>query len=156
MVTCNQRSLSCFKSPDPRATRLDCIASGSAPRDYGRRRSGCLMCGRAPSLPRHASSPRRLPPASKQRRINDLLTPLQRTLRSEARRDLDGVGWCKLHGEAATSGHRAGGPVQSNRSITLCAFTTDPTEAPLERLEIDDRQSDDRAEKHDWVNALEN
>jgi hypothetical protein len=114
MVTCNQQRSVCCKILDRRATRLDCIASACVPRDCGLYRSGCLTCERAPSLLLHASSRRRLPRASKQRRINNSLTLFRRTLPSEAWRDLDGIGWCELHGEAATGSHRAGGPVQSN------------------------------------------
>jgi hypothetical protein len=114
MVTCNQRRLLCRRIPGRRATRLGCIASGCAPRDCGRYRSGYLTCERAPSSPLLANNPRQWPRANKQLRISNLLTLFRGTLPSEARRDLDGVGWCELHREAATGGHRAGGQVQSN------------------------------------------
>jgi hypothetical protein len=114
MVTCNRRRLLCCRIRGRRATRSGCIASGCAPRGCGRYRSGYLTCELAPSSPLLASNPRQSPRANKQPRISNLLTLFRRTLPSEAWRDLDGVRWCELHGEAATGGHRAGGPVQSN------------------------------------------
>lgn len=55
---------------------------------------------------------------------------------NEARRDLDHLRRRRLCGQASAGGHRPGRQLRRTDSITICAFTTDPTDAPLLRITV--------------------
>ena len=56
---------------------------------------------------------------------------------SETRRDLDRVGGQRVRRQTPTRRHRARRPLRRHTSVTVCAFTTDPTDAPLFRLLVE-------------------
>lgn len=56
---------------------------------------------------------------------------------NEAGRDLDRLRREGLRRQTKTGGGRSGRAFHATNSITVCAFTTDPTEAALIRLPIE-------------------
>jgi mRNA interferase MazF len=70
-------------------------------------------------------------------RIRTSSTPSPIPAPNEARRDLDDRGRQDSRGQAPAGGDSAGRPLRSTASITVCAFTTDPTDAPLFRLLVE-------------------
>ena len=55
----------------------------------------------------------------------------------EARRDLDRRRRLGIRGQASAGGDRPGRRFDATDSVTVCAFTTDPTDAPLFRIHIE-------------------
>jgi mRNA interferase MazF len=83
------------------------------------------------------SSPRRWPPATMRRQINNSSTRFPRAYRVKR-----GEIWTASRGASYTGKPRPAVIVQEDRfdqtsSITLCAFATDPTDAPLLRMLIE-------------------
>jgi hypothetical protein len=104
------------------------------------------------------NNPLLLLPARERRAIKDSLMPFRITLLNEAWRGMDGVGRRPVRGQASPAVIVQEDRFDSTSSITLCVFTTDPTEAPLlrmlieptnrsfERLTLDGRQGHHRSE----------
>ena len=74
---------------------------------------------------------------SMQRQINNSSTRPLKSLSREARRGLDGIGRASYTGKPRPAVILQEDRFDQTSSITLCAFTIDPTDAPLLRMLIE-------------------
>src|SRR5437867_13232502 len=123
-------------APSRLGIRSERIASGSASRACGLSRFGFLTCAPPPLWHRRTVNPSPLPKVLMRRRTRTLLT--QSLIGAGVKR---GEIWTVAGGNDYARKPRPVVILQDDRvdmtdSVTVCAFTTDPTDAPLFRLLI--------------------
>lgn len=121
----------------PRGTRVERSGSGCANRGCAQSRSGCPTSAHLSSGKRPTGSPSQSPAADRIRRTRISLTRSPTGTVNEARRDLDGGRCWRLRWETAARCYSARQSVRRYRVVTICAFTTNQTDAPLLRIPVD-------------------